>query len=110
MKINIKIKGLPKSFAEYFKNSIKRTVYVVNEPNKNTNKITIDPHNIVGRVESINDLVADVTFVDTILGRSVEKIIDIDPDAFYIAPRVVCDAEGNIKNFISFDLCRGNKI
>lgn len=108
MKIDIKInKGLginPESFAEYFKNSI-NTVYVVNEPNKNANKITIDPHNIVGRVESIDDLVAEISFIDTILGRSVEKIIDIDPGAFYIAPRVICDKEGNIKNLISFDLC-----
>ena len=113
MKIDIKInKGLginPESFAEYFKNSI-NTVYVVNEPNKNANNITIDPHNIVGRVESIDDLVAEITFIDTILGRSVEKIIDIDPGAFYIAPRVICDKEGNIKNLISFDLCEYDQV
>lgn len=109
MKINIKIEGLginPMSFVEYFKNNgIKQpAVYIDNGPIDIMNGIAFDPLKIIGRVESIDGFVAEITFIDTMLGRSVVKIINNNPDAFYITPRVICDKDGNVKNFISFDL------
>jgi hypothetical protein len=111
MEIRLNLEGLginPESFFNLCTNDLlsKQTVYVTLGQNINYNRpYDVDPSCIVGKVNSVNDDVADISLLDTgYTSKFARMMLVCDPHAAYISPLGIADNDGTVKYLISFGL------
>lgn len=111
MEIRIKLEGLginPESFFNLCTNELlsKQTVYVTLLQKFDHNRpYEVDPACIIGKVNSVNDAVADISLLDMGCVSKLARIsLNCAPHMLYISPRGIADNDGNITRIVSFGL------